>query len=104
MLPSEHACALKHGNGLLCAHSIPCSSRPDTVGMHQLSIICVLQEGKKGSKYTLNLGMGAAEKTTPRKATVHSPKRTPSVTQAIDFHDAENTDPFSCSQELVARR
>ncbi|KAL3145003.1 hypothetical protein ABBQ32_003505 [Trebouxia sp. C0010 RCD-2024] len=62
------------------------------------------KEGKKGSKYTLNLGMGAAEKTTPRKATVHSPKRTPSVTQAIDFHDAENTDPFSCSQELVARR
>ena len=46
----------------------------------------------------------AAEKTTPRKATVPTPKRTSSAMPALDFHDAENTDPFSCSQELVARR
>lgn len=65
-----------------------------------------MQEGKKASKYTLNLAPGAAETRSPHKAAAHTPKRTraPSATQALDFHDAENNDPFSCSQELVARR
>lgn len=64
----------------------------------------LLQESKKASKYTLNLAPGAAEKTTPRKAAPRTPKRTPSAALSLDFHDAENTDPFSSSQELVARR
>lgn len=64
------------------------------------------KEGKKASKYTLNLAPGAGETRSPHKAAAHTPKRTraPSATQALDFHDAENNDPFSCSQELVARR
>ena len=64
----------------------------------------LLQESKKASKYTLNLAPGLSERTTPRKAAPRSPKRTASATSALDFHDAENTDPFSSSQELVARR
>jgi len=64
----------------------------------------ILQESKKGSKYTLNLAPGAAEKTTPRKATPRTLKRAQPAAPALDFHDAENKDPFSDSQELVSRR
>ena len=70
------------------------------------SLLCVvmLQESKKGSKYTLNLAPGASDRTTPRKAAPRTPKKSQSAVPALDFHDSENTEPFSASQELVSRR
>ena len=85
------------------SHDLP-SSLSSTLHMETHEMHCALQESKRGSKYTLNLAPGAAEKTTPRKAAPRTPKRTQSAAPALDFHDAENTDPFSSSQELVTRR
>jgi len=69
---------------------------------HALCVM-MLQESKKGSKYTLNLAPGASERTTPRKAAPRTPKRSQSAVPALDFHDSENKEPFSASQELVSQ-
>lgn len=74
----------------------------DILSKHLLCVM--LQESKKGSKYTLNLAPGTAERTTPRKAALRTPKKSQSAVPALEFHDSENTEPFSASQELVSRR
>ena len=64
-----------------------------------------MQEGKKGTKYTLNLAPGNAERTTPRKAAPSTPKRKQSnAAAALEFPDSENRDPFSGSTDIVSRR
>lgn len=61
----------------------------------------MLQEGRKGSKYTVNLAPAAAERTTPRKSS--TPKRMRSSAAALEFGDRENADPFRGSRDLIPR-